>query len=372
MKKMIVVGAGKGLGNGVAEMFGSKDFRVILMARSEQHLKEYAADFSEKGIEAYTKAADATDFDAFEKAFREVVDMYGTPDVLFYNVGITVADEGMKITAQTLVDRYAVDVAGAYNCIKLVDTEEFAEKKGTVQVTGVIGSNDHFAPKTIAEEFWKLYTKQEEILKVHAVKMTIWSKSIPYLRVRTWLYLPRRCIFGQYTARYCKQRSCLQCRLRRLCKPKACAGSMNGCAGGFAATPRSGLFQNRNGGFEIAHSITGTLKTAADRLYAELECLGYDKFDGTRFLQLRRFFLEYAPLFKKLPQTVVVAVFESVAVLGQTFDYIVYFKAERVFVKHEEGSPHYLVQLSHASKVLKASRAEAKLLAVCGTFYIRV
>ena len=32
MKKTIVVmGAGKGLGNGVAEKFGNNDFRVILM-----------------------------------------------------------------------------------------------------------------------------------------------------------------------------------------------------------------------------------------------------------------------------------------------------------------------------------------------------
>ncbi|MCM1578939.1 MAG: SDR family NAD(P)-dependent oxidoreductase [Ruminococcus sp.] len=208
MKKTIItVGAGKGLGNGVAKKFGKNDFRVILMARNEEHLKEYASDFAEKGIEVYTKAADVSDFAAFEKAFRDVVDEYGTPDVLFYNVGITAADEGIEITPQTLVDRYAVDVAGAYNCIKLIDTAEFAEKKGailvtggglalqpyagylplsmdkaalramvqalapvlkekgiyigTVQVTGVIGSNDHFAPKTIAEEFWKLYTKRE-------------------------------------------------------------------------------------------------------------------------------------------------------------------------------------------------------------------
>jgi len=214
MKKTImVVGAGKGLGNGVAEKFGSNDFRVILMARSEEHLKEYAADFAEKGIEVYTKAADASDFVAFEKSFREVVDTYGTPDVLFYNVGITVADENVKITAQTLVDRYAVDAAGAYNCIKLVDTEEFAAKNGavlvtggglalqpyagylplsmdkaalramvqalypvlkekgvyigTVQVTGTIGSNDFYAPKTIAEEFWKLYTERDTFEIVH-------------------------------------------------------------------------------------------------------------------------------------------------------------------------------------------------------------
>lgn len=212
-KTILVVGAGKGLGNGVAEKFGSNNFRVILMARNEEHLKEYAADFEAKGIEVYTQAADVADFDAFTDAFREVVKNYGTPDVLFYNVGITVADEEVTISTQTLIDRYAVDVAGVYNCIKLVDTEEFASKNGvilvtggglalqpyagylplsmdkaalramvqalapvlkekgiyigTVQVTGTIGSNDFYAPKTIAEEFWKLYTGQETSEIVH-------------------------------------------------------------------------------------------------------------------------------------------------------------------------------------------------------------
>lgn len=212
-KTIVVIGAGKGLGNGVAEKFGNNDFRVILMARSEEHLKEYAADFDSKGIEVYTQTADVANLGAFAKVFGEVVKTYGTPDVLFYNVGITVADEEVEISAQTLLDRYVADVAGAYNCIRLVDTEEFAEKKGailvtggglalqpyagylplsmdkaalramvqalspvlkekgiylgTVQVTGTIGSNDFYAPKTIAEEFWKLYTEQETSEIVH-------------------------------------------------------------------------------------------------------------------------------------------------------------------------------------------------------------
>ena len=212
-KTIVVVGAGKGLGNGVAEKFGNNDFRVVLMARNEEHLKEYAADFEAKGIEVYTQAADVADINTFAETFREVVKTYGTPDVLFYNVGITVADEEVKISAQTLVDRYVVDVAGAYNCIQLVDTEEFAAKNGTilvtggglalhpyagylplsmdkaalramvqalspvlkekgiylgtVQVTGTISSNDFYAPKTIAEEFWKLYTEQETSEIVH-------------------------------------------------------------------------------------------------------------------------------------------------------------------------------------------------------------
>ena len=212
-KTIVVIDAGKGLGNGVAEKFGNNEFRVILMARSEEHLKEYAADFDAKGIEVYTQAADVTDLEAFAKVFSEVAKTYGTPDVLFYNVGITVADEKVKISAQTLVECYVADVAGAYNCIKLMDTEEFAAKNGailvtggglalqpyagylplsmdkaalramvqalspvlkekgiylgTVQVTGTIGSNDFYAPMTIAEEFWKLYTEQETSEIIH-------------------------------------------------------------------------------------------------------------------------------------------------------------------------------------------------------------
>ena len=207
MKKTIfVVGAGKGLGNGVAEKFANEDFRVILMARSEEHLKEYAADFAAKGIEVHTQTADVADFVALAQTFCKMVDTYGTPDVLFYNVGVTVADAEVEMTTQALVERYMVDVAGAYHCVQLVDTEEFARKQGailitggglalhpyagylplsmdkaalramvqalapvlkekgvyigTVQVTGTIGSDDFYAPKTIAEEFWKLYTQR--------------------------------------------------------------------------------------------------------------------------------------------------------------------------------------------------------------------
>ncbi|MBR0260370.1 MAG: SDR family NAD(P)-dependent oxidoreductase [Selenomonadaceae bacterium] len=207
MKTIFVIGAGKGLGNGVAEKFGKENFRVILMARSEKNLKHYAEEFAAKNIEVHTQAADVSKFDDFAKIFNEVTKKFGVPDVLFYNVGITTPDNKNTRDAQTLVDHYITDVAGAYNCIKLVDTAEFAEKRGailitggglaihpyedylplsmdkaalramvsafapvlkekgiyigTVQVTGLIGSNEHFAPKTIAEEFWKLYDKRE-------------------------------------------------------------------------------------------------------------------------------------------------------------------------------------------------------------------
>lgn len=208
MEKMIfVIGAGSGLGNGVAEKFARQGFKLVLMARNEERLAGYAAYFADKGYDVETKMVDVTDFSAFAQTFQTAVQEYGTPNVVFYNVGITAPDDKSKLDAQTLVDHYIADVAGAYNVIKLAVTEDFAAKKGailvtggglalqpyidylplsmdkaalramvqalapslkergiyigTVQVTGRIGSNEHFSPKTIAEKFWELYERQE-------------------------------------------------------------------------------------------------------------------------------------------------------------------------------------------------------------------
>ena len=114
MKKTIfVLGAGNGCGNRVAEKFGKNDFRVILMARNEEHLAAYEAEFKEKGIEVYTKVADASKPYLVTKAFDELKSQFGTPDVLFYNVGITGLDSEMKVSKDfaLLMERYRVDVA---------------------------------------------------------------------------------------------------------------------------------------------------------------------------------------------------------------------------------------------------------------------
>lgn len=138
MKKTIyVLGAGNGCGNRVAEKFGNNGFRVVLMARNAGHLAQYEQEFKEKGIEVFTKAVDAADFDMVSKVFAELKTEVGTPDVLFYNVGITVPDANLEEkNAELLVDRFRVDVAGAYHAIQQVLGKEFSEKNGTILVTG--------------------------------------------------------------------------------------------------------------------------------------------------------------------------------------------------------------------------------------------
>ena len=137
MKKTIfVIGAGKGLGNGVAEKFGQEDFKVVLVARNEKSLAEYQKNFAAKNIEVETQSADVTKFDEFVEIFNSLIQKHGTPDVMFYNVGITVPDNKATLNTQTLVEHYIADVVGAYNCLKLIDTKEFAEKSGAILITG--------------------------------------------------------------------------------------------------------------------------------------------------------------------------------------------------------------------------------------------
>lgn len=216
MKKTIfVLGAGKGCGNRVAEKFGMNDFRVILMARSDEHLAEYKKEFEDKGIEVYTKTADASKPHSITKAFDELKAQFGVPDVLFYNVGITGLDADLKEAKDVdlLMKRYQVDVAGAYHAIQQVLGEEFSAKNGAILVTGgglslypmdeylplsmdkaalramcialhnklkeqnvyvgtltvtdVIAPGQKCDPSLLAEDFWKLYTERMECEMVH-------------------------------------------------------------------------------------------------------------------------------------------------------------------------------------------------------------
>ncbi len=216
MKKTIfVLGAGNGCGNRVAEKFGNNGFRVILMARNAEHLAAYENEFKEKGIEVYTKVTDASKPYSVTKTFDELKAQFGTPDVLFYNVGITTPDSELETDKDVnlLMNRYMVDVAGAYHAIQQVLSKEFAQKKGailvtggglamypmyeylplsmdkaalramciglhtelkkqgifvgTVTVTGIIAPGEACDPVLLAEDFWKLYTERKECEIIH-------------------------------------------------------------------------------------------------------------------------------------------------------------------------------------------------------------
>lgn len=78
-KTIVVVGAGQGLGNHVAERFAKEDFRVVLVARRSEALAEYQKDFEAKGYETSAIACDVTDAESVKNAFGKIHEEVGTP-----------------------------------------------------------------------------------------------------------------------------------------------------------------------------------------------------------------------------------------------------------------------------------------------------
>lgn len=216
MKTIFVIGAGNGLGNSVARKFGQNGFRVVLLARNEEHLKDYQKEFQEQQIDTDIRTVDASSTQSLTEALSELQEKYGAPDVLFYNVGVTQPDSALsddEKTADLLMKRYMTDVAGAYHAIHEVLGEEFSQKNGTVLVTGgglamhpmyeflplsmdkaalramclalhdelskqnvhvgtvtitgTIEEDTKWDPDIIAEDFWKMYTDRAEPEIVH-------------------------------------------------------------------------------------------------------------------------------------------------------------------------------------------------------------
>ena len=205
MKLAVIVGAGRGMGNHIAERFAKENFRVVLVARRQNLLDEYAAELSAKGYEVFTHAADVSDTDSLTKMFADVQNQFGAVDVLIYNAAFMRGGRASELSAAEAVEHFKVDVAGAIHCVQqvlpkqiergdgailftgglfgvypnanfdyacmsmdksalrtlaqMLNTELKAKGifVGVVQIMGVVGSNEHFAPKNIAEAYWQLY-----------------------------------------------------------------------------------------------------------------------------------------------------------------------------------------------------------------------
>jgi len=192
------------MGNHIAERFAKENFRVVLVARRQSALDEYAAELSAKGYEVFARSADVSDTESLAKVFSE----FGAADVLIYNAAFMSGGLASEISAAEAVEHFKVGVAGAIDCVRQVLPKQIERGDGAiiftgglfgvypnanfeyacmsmdkaalrslaqmlnvelkdkgifvgiVQIMGVVGSSEHFAPKNIADAYWKLYTER--------------------------------------------------------------------------------------------------------------------------------------------------------------------------------------------------------------------
>lgn len=86
-KKVLIVGASKGIGRGIAEGFAKEHTNIVAVARSEELLQEVKESCLLVGAESFeTITADIMNTDTAEFA-RELMDRFGVFDIVVHNVG---------------------------------------------------------------------------------------------------------------------------------------------------------------------------------------------------------------------------------------------------------------------------------------------
>jgi short-subunit dehydrogenase len=142
---LLLVGAGPGLGMAIARRFAEGNYRVTLLARSTDGLRDLAEGLAATGAQIETIAADVGDPEAFRACLSELYGGQGAPGLIIYNAVVGAPDSLLSSTVAHLQTAYTVDVVGAIVATQVAAPVMRAAGSGTIIVTGG-GFADHPIP----------------------------------------------------------------------------------------------------------------------------------------------------------------------------------------------------------------------------------
>lgn len=134
-QSIMIVGAGPGIGQAVAERFGKAGWTVVLAGRNAPRLESQAAGLRAEGVAAHAITVDATDSVALRAALAEADRITGGLTAVHYNAAVVRAQDLFSMTDAEVVGDLATNVAGALHVIR-VAVERFGTRGGTILMTG--------------------------------------------------------------------------------------------------------------------------------------------------------------------------------------------------------------------------------------------
>ncbi|OVE80280.1 hypothetical protein BVY02_00660 [bacterium J17] len=115
--KVIITGASKGIGKGVAEVLASSGFQLGLIARDEQSLKQLQDNLE---TAAHYRVADLRNHEAASKAMSELLDELQGIDALINNAGLVLRTDIFNISYEQWRAVQETNVNSYFSCTKAV------------------------------------------------------------------------------------------------------------------------------------------------------------------------------------------------------------------------------------------------------------
>ncbi len=132
-KVVVVTGAGKGIGKGIAEMFAQAGARVILATKEDHEGRDVENSLSDAGHWAKYIQTDVSREDSVKAMVSIVEQQLGGVDVLVNNAGITIFKPLLEATLEDWNKVIDTDLKGVFLCSKYVATNMIAHHiKGSI------------------------------------------------------------------------------------------------------------------------------------------------------------------------------------------------------------------------------------------------
>jgi uncharacterized protein len=139
-KSVIVTGASSGIGHDVALAFGEQGAKVALLARRRVQLEELAKKIDQAGGQALALDCDVTDRARVDWAVQQVIESFGTIDILVNSAGLLIADEIEQLKVEDLRRMMDVNLFGALNAMQAVmPTMRKAKNGNIVNISSLAG-----------------------------------------------------------------------------------------------------------------------------------------------------------------------------------------------------------------------------------------
>lgn len=134
-QSIMIIGAGPGIGQAVAERFGKAGWTIVLAGRTAARLEALAAALSGQGITAHAVTVDAADPSALRAAIAEAERLTGGLTAVHYNAAVVRQQDLFSMTDAEVVGDLATNVAGGLHAIRAA-VDRFGTRGGTILVTG--------------------------------------------------------------------------------------------------------------------------------------------------------------------------------------------------------------------------------------------
>ena len=140
-KNAIVTGGSRGIGKAICEEFAKQGANVAFtFFSSEEKAKKIEDDLKSNGVDALAVKCDAANYAQTEALVAQVVEKWGSIDVIVNNAGITKDGLLMRMSEEQFDDVVATNLKSVFNTTKAAQRTLLKQRSGSIiNLSSVVG-----------------------------------------------------------------------------------------------------------------------------------------------------------------------------------------------------------------------------------------